>query len=84
MTLLQDLNESPESNAFWKKCAMNVADTMMSHYWNHNVVTDGWESGADEAGFSDEEIEAASEIDLSNPQFKQLVIKAVSDQIKKA
>jgi hypothetical protein len=53
---------------------------MMAHYFNHNVVTDGWELGLDD--FSDKELEKASKIDLRSPEFKQLVIQAVSEEIK--
>ena len=69
---------------FLQKCAQNIADTMMAHYWNHNVVTDGYESGAEEDGFSHDEIEDARDIDLTDPEFKQLVIAAVSEAIENA
>lgn len=64
------------TDPFMKKCAMQVAETMMAHYFNHNIVTDGWEVGDDD--FTDKEIDDASKINLEDPQFKKLVLQAVT------
>jgi hypothetical protein len=80
LTQITEAKHISTPNEFLRRCAQNVAGTMMAHYFNHNVVTDGWELGLDD--FSDKELEKASKIDLRSPEFKQLVIQAVSEEIK--
>jgi hypothetical protein len=65
------------------KAAQNVADTMMAHYDNHNVVTDGLDAvDPDDSDFTEEEIELCADINMSEKEFKDMVIKAVTKNIK--
>jgi hypothetical protein len=82
LTNLTEAKYTTGEDPFLLKCAHDVASSMMAHYWNHNVVTDGWE--VQPQGFSEEELEQASNIDLSDPEFKRLVWETLREELKNA